>query len=434
MTENRIKLSASSVLIENLDVRRKDIAEYVRRFPDEEQEWALIDALEVGVFCLERCRIGQDVEFVRRQLDALLNGVLLAVSNVPSTVEKQLMDKIGTGQGQVLAPMLQAVKLTASAMTDRVQDVKKLLSDEIDPKNTTSVIGKALTDIKILLDARRDDSIQGCMREAIAKATGTDGALVQTVKASVAEAVKPLAEEVDRLAKEVRGREAAEDVIQQTVLKGFRYEDAVLEEVNDWATRLGGEVHYVADDNRPGDILIEFGQASLIGMSLRIVIEVRNRQGCVGRKVIGDTLLRAMAQWEATTGVFLSHDCNGLAKEIGDWAEGECERGTWVAVPGYNLRTALRFLVAMRRLHELRESAEQVDVDVVRGQIKRMRTALARVTNIKRTASSVRSNADDIQTEAEGLRDEIRSALCAIEDALGLDDSPGSSDQSEDAA
>lgn len=52
--------------ITDLEVRRKDVADFLRSADCEETEPTLIQAIEVGVFCLERARMGQDTEFVRR--------------------------------------------------------------------------------------------------------------------------------------------------------------------------------------------------------------------------------------------------------------------------------------------------------------------------------------------------------------------------------
>jgi hypothetical protein len=69
-----------SVRITELEIPRKDVADFLRTVDEKEIEPTLIQAIEVGVFCLERARMSQDTEFVRRQLDQLLNHVEAAVN------------------------------------------------------------------------------------------------------------------------------------------------------------------------------------------------------------------------------------------------------------------------------------------------------------------------------------------------------------------
>ena len=52
-------------------------------------------------------------------------------------------------------------------------------------------------------------SVQSALEQAVNTVTAKEGALADAVKQVVSEAVKPLAEEVDKLAKEIRGHEAA---------------------------------------------------------------------------------------------------------------------------------------------------------------------------------------------------------------------------------
>jgi hypothetical protein len=55
----------------------------------------------------------------------------------------------------------------------------------------------------------------------------------------VGEAIKPVATELDKLAKEVRGQEAAEGALEQTTKKSPDYENEVLEDLQRGQDCLG---------------------------------------------------------------------------------------------------------------------------------------------------------------------------------------------------
>jgi hypothetical protein len=93
-----------SVRIAELEIPRKDIADFLRTVDEDEVEPTLIQAIEVGVFCLERARMSQDTEFVRRQVDQLLNRVEATVGKIPEETQKALVAKIGTSNGQGARP------------------------------------------------------------------------------------------------------------------------------------------------------------------------------------------------------------------------------------------------------------------------------------------------------------------------------------------
>jgi hypothetical protein len=407
-----------SVRITELEIPHTDVADFLRTVDEDEVESILIQAIEVGVFCLERARMSQDTEFIRRQLDQLLNRVEVAVGKIPEETQKALIAKIGASNGQVLAPIKEMIETASKVSTDRVKEVRTLLTQEIDPDKETTTLGKALRTLRNLLDPKRSDSVQNTLEQAVKTVTGKDGALARAVKEVVGEAILPVATELDKLAKEVRGREAAEEALEQTTKKGPDYENEVLEDLQQWAGLLGAEVHHVGVDNRPGDILIKVPANGVVGMPLLIVIEARDRQSAVGRKVISDTLSRAMAERTATAAVYLTKTTAGLAAEVGEWADGTTDSGPFVACTHENLSIAIRWLIIQNRLSQANQSGVAVDSTAILQQVQRIRTSLDRVKTINRKITEVRSSANDIQTEAEALRDEVRGSLAIVEDAL----------------
>jgi hypothetical protein len=418
MAQSSIIILGNGIRIIDLEVPRKDVADFVRSALETERENTLLRAIEVGVFCLERAGSAQDLEFVRRQVESLLDKVQDAVVGIPQETQRTLIEKIGTGDGQVLAPITSLVKEISNAMTTRVNDVRSLLAQDLDPSKETSTLGMALQKLRNLLDARRTDSVQAILTETLKNVTEERGPLATAVSAVVTAALKPLEDEIRDLAKEVRGQEAAAEALQQTIEKGDSYEDQVVEEIRAWALGLGLQVHHVGKDNQPGDVLIAPVINSTVSCSLTILVEARDRQSPVGRKAVSDILAKAMSERGATAAIYVSKQSDGLGKEIGDWAEGATNRGPFVACTHNNLFTALRFLMVQERLAQLRATLPEIDSAQLESQIQRIRTSLDRVKTINRKVSDVRGGAQDIQGEAEHLRDEVRDALAGIEEAL----------------
>jgi len=293
-----------------------------------------------------------------------------------------------------------------------------LLTQEIDPEKETTTLGKALKTLRDLLDPKRSDSVQSTLDDAVTAITTKDGVLAKTVQEVVADTVRPLANEIDKLAKEIRGQEAAEEALEQTTKKGMCYEEEVLEGLQQWAEFAGAEVHHAGVDNKPGDIVGKIPANGIIATPLVTVIETRDRQSPAGRKVITDTLTKAMAEREASAGLYLSKTRLGLGAEIGEWADGIIDRGPFVACTNENLSLALRWLIIQRRIALNQDKAKEVDSASIQAQVQRIRTSLDRVKTINRKVTDVRASANDIQTEVEAIRDEIKSSLANVEDAL----------------
>jgi hypothetical protein len=414
----QLEINDRKLSIREIEIHEPDVVDYISRLHEDERESALVQALNVGVFCLQRAQITQDTDFVRRQIERLLADVTQAVEKIPVMAGQAIVAKIGIENGQVLAPIHNLVAEVSRTTSGRLNDVRDLLTSEIDPGKDSSTVGRALRTLRDLLDPKRSDSVQGSIQAAVSQVTSENGALAKAIKSVVSGAMEPFQNQLTTLAMEVRGNQAATEVLAQSPAKGITYEEEVLENLKPWAQSTGISVEYVGQDNQQGDFVIDASPNSLLPHPFSIVVEVRDRQSAVGRKSISDTLAKAMDTRGTTAAIYVSRTRGGLAQEIGEWAEGIGDRGPWVACTDEHLLTATRFLIVQERLSKLRETAAETDCASIEAQVQRVRTSLERVRKISRRVGDVRTNADEIQQEAEALRDEIRDALTSVEDAI----------------
>ena len=123
----RITVLERSLRITDLEISRKDVADFFRAVPDDDVETTLINAVELGVFCLQRAHMSQDTEFIRRQVESVLNSLDAAAKQIPAEIQKALLEKIGTKNGQVLAPVEQTVNAASKAMQEKMKEVRAVL-------------------------------------------------------------------------------------------------------------------------------------------------------------------------------------------------------------------------------------------------------------------------------------------------------------------
>ncbi len=280
------------IRIDDLEVPHPEVAEYLAAIPVEDRDTAVVAALRVGVLCLERARTIHDVEFVRRQVESMLHEVTETARAIPGTIQAELMKKIGAGDGQVLAPIQATIAKAEGTLNRRLDEVNKLLAEDIDPTRETSAVGRALRVIRDLLDPRRVDSIQGVLNEAVRNVTNADGPLTKTVKGLVEDAVRPLAEEVNRLAKDIHAQQAVAEALDHTTAKGLPYEEEVVQVLQRWARAVGAEVQHVGGDKQPGDVVVTVTESSIAGTACRIVIERR------GTAMTPSVISRSLTPWQ----------------------------------------------------------------------------------------------------------------------------------------
>ncbi|PYY15945.1 MAG: hypothetical protein DMG60_16260, partial [Acidobacteria bacterium] len=211
----RIVVGDQQLRITNLEIDRRDVVDFFTSVPEEERESRFIHAVELGVFCLQRTTLHLDADFYKRQIQGLLEEVEKRLMVLPQRTQEELAKKIGTDEGQVLAPIKNHVNTVFGEGRRRITEIKKLLEGSLDPDKRSSTLGKALHEVRQMLNPQHKDSIQS----RLADITRNDGALVKTVRKVVKDITEPLRLDVDRLTAELRGEETADAVRQQTTLK-----------------------------------------------------------------------------------------------------------------------------------------------------------------------------------------------------------------------
>jgi hypothetical protein len=413
-----VLLENGQILVANLAIPNQVIVDYLQAKPVSERADHLIRAAEVGVFCLERAGASRDLDFVRQQIAEQVKTVVSEVGRLPALLQVELVKKIGVKDGQVLAPVLAMVNRLDSVTKERVSSVQKLLNDEIDPRRQDSTLGKALATISALFDPKREDSVQNEFGRAVASVATEDGALASVLKAVLADQLQPFKEELTRLGNTIRGQEAAEEALSETTAKGTAFEEELVVTVQCWAKFNGASVEHVGRDNDSGDIVITVSDDTGSVDDFLIVIEARDEKTPRGKKQISDDIGNGLANRAGQFGLYVAKTSAGLAKEIGDWSEGKCSQGPYVACTANNILVALRWAVLHNRYQGLLRDRPQADVSAIQAEMGHMRTALRRIKTVKNKTGQIRTLCEGVNSETDALYQEIEDAMLAIESAL----------------
>src|SRR5207244_754647 len=86
----------------------------------------LIDATEVGVSCLERATATLNLDFVRQQCEQQFRLLTGEVAKIPGMIQEELLKKVGSDDGQVLAPIVAVVAGTDRLIKERLESVRNL--------------------------------------------------------------------------------------------------------------------------------------------------------------------------------------------------------------------------------------------------------------------------------------------------------------------
>ncbi len=409
----QIAIEGPVVRLEGITIQNPDVTHYLSQKPQGERVPSLIRAVEVGVYCLQRAEVGQSLDFVRLEVERLIQASNTAVDSLPDLIRERLAGPDGPTI-QVTA----AAQMAQNAIRDKLAEVQQLFDKHLDPGKPDATLGKALVAVNNLLDPKREDSVQKKLDATLQGIAVADGAIAKAVKATVENAIAPLQAAIETFSLAVIKEEGIEEALATTTRKGFAFEDELLPELQRWAAIVGADLEYTAQQNLPGDFTLTLNDRSIGGMPLKIVIEARDRDRRFGRARVAEQMNATLAQWQANYGIYVSKTQNGLAAEIGDWSELSCGHGPVIACTVEHLKTALRFAVVDTRLRAATEARRELDISAAEKELDRFRSSLNHLTKIKRRVGEIRDVLPAIEDEADRMRGEIQDALDKIETLL----------------
>jgi len=371
----QVILDDSQVRFEALTVSSPDVVQYFRQKPEPQRPEAAVRAIELGVFCLQRAELGQSLEFVRLEVERLIHASKGAVDNLPEALRSKL-----TAPDGPTAQISSTVQSVQTAVSGKLTEVQQLFERHLDPGRTESTLGKALQELKHLLDPSRDDSVQKRVQNSVESIAATDGTLARAVKTVVEDAMTPLKEAVRTLSLALERERGAQEVLAASPDKGYQFEKALLPLLRDWSETVGADLEYTGPQDKPGDFVLTLRETSIGPGPLRIVVEARDRESAWGRVRISEQMSASLSEWNGNYGIYVSKTPDGLAQEIGEWRELDCDRGPVVACTADHLRTALRFAVVDSKLRAAAQERRAVDVATLSAQLDRFRDGLNHLT------------------------------------------------------
>lgn len=424
MGEAKIQLIDKGVLLQDVAVPSEDAWKFLMESPEEEWEPRLLRAIEIGVWALQRALDTGSMDFIKNQAKEILGGVEGKLAALPGDIESGLRDKLGTAEGQLLAPinaLITNAKTDAESVIRRVkQEVEDLYTLHLDPEQESSSLARKLQIIKDLLDSTKDGSVQKELKAAVGMVTAADGALAQNVKSLVDAALAPFKEEIDAITAKITQHDLITGIVERTTLKGESFQERVYEELLRAFGQSGCIVENIGGDNKTGDVLLSFTEgAGDHKFAYKIIVEAKEERG--NNKGITDLnrILSAAMDRRAADGAAFIAPVEAFTNETRYWHQGHVDRGPWVSTTLENAVEAVRFLRIT--LHLERNGGDgEVDVDGAAKQLRVIKDTLRKKADVLRKLRDIETAADTARGLVNDMHTSIDDAATALEGSLGL--------------
>lgn len=430
----------------SVNVTDKAVVEYLNNSPTPVED-EVNRLLSIAVSVIQRVQVSQDVDFVRKEAQLIVqkfsNDVDRVQENIMSGV-KQLIDsviepKVKTHLDTLRANVESELNRVKNDMTAITKDVRELTSDSVstmrnlvqvseksfDPNLSTSYLGilksrveSVSSEISTILDFQKKGSFAEKLDSIIVERFGHDSLLVAVVKDIINANAQQVSESIVNLREEIARREGADAMLQSTAqLKGALFEDELYEKLETIASNFGDIVEHVGKEketsssSKKGDVVYTFSD------SIPIVIEAKDTP--IGVKPMLKYLDEAMSTRNVQFSIIVTKHADQLPKQVGML---EVYNGNKLFTCIEHVEFALRYARLYIKLQRDTVKTDDIDVtevkkhlDSIRLSFVEMKTMKQKLTTMKKTVSdTVEATSDSL----DGMKRIIEATLLEVEEAL----------------
>lgn len=356
-----------------------------------------------------------DVDFVEKQFAALNSKFERALEGferqTTNTLTKRFSPTESGSYTKQIGELIGGARKDFQAWTN---NLSKTARDLLDPDKKGSavgclegIVGETTKRFEQMFDPEVKGSYSARLSEQLSGLFGGNGR-VGVLQASLAEAVKPVLNELRELKEKVEGRKAAEQVIASTSLKGPRFEELVHLRLSHLAQPFGDDLAAVGTGNggsKAGDFLV-----TVNGSGKRVVVEARDRKQ-MSLPAIKHDLEREMKERGADVALYVSSRTEMLPRHVGEFQ-----------IYGEKLVTTLDNLpIAYRvaRVMALMEAPDgELDIAELRGVLSKIKEAAQSLRKVKGKASQIETLINGIQSDSEETERAILGLVAQAETLL----------------
>lgn len=390
-THPTVTVQDDRVVIENAEVTDSEVVDYLSDIDPERRGEALDRALRVGVVTLGLAETSEQEEYVERRFEELRHDFEEEIERIEEQVEEKFGD-----DGHV-----------PQTLEDHLGDDGKL------QEHIEEAFGEDGVFVERLDEELGEDGER--IREALDP--DRDGTPTNRLKSSLQDQIERLRDKIEEQATE---EETEERLKRRTTLKGEDFEETVGTILEDLVYGTSHEVEHTGEkvgelsDRKVGDYVL-----TLADTGQQIVIEAKSDQSYSQPK-IKDELEEAIENRDADYGLIVFEAESQVPNKVGYFHEFDNDRLA-VALsadeeeepePGY-LRIAFNW-ARTRAVQMHVDTDSSLDPESIQADVSEIEAEIDRFSTIKKKTTSIRTTANDIDSELEDIENEVKSRLTDI--------------------
>jgi hypothetical protein len=389
-----VRVEDEAIVINHLRVTDRALASFVAQRPADDRGELLERAVRIGLHALQDAGTSLDVDFVRREFEALLQRSASANERAASELDQVLRANFGDQDGRL-------PRTLEKFLGDRGQ-LNRFVSDLFDESKRDSAIGRLRTLLGTYFDGDASRLAQ------LLDPTRLGSPMFQ-FRTEITQGFDKLNDRLTAIEAASQAR-AAERT--KSAAKGADYEDLLESMLADCVRGAGDVVERTGTASgdvirsKKGDFLLTIDPQWCSGADVRVVIEAKNRR--LSWREIREELDHAKRNRGAAVALAIfapEHAPAGIAPFDVRYGHVVC-----VVDPHTPDATTLSAAVRLARLHalaSLASSDDKVDVGRLSQALTAVRAELDALRRLKTQLTSISTAATEVSSGLDRLRDAV---------------------------
>jgi hypothetical protein len=404
----RVAVTGDEIIIDHLVVTDAGPARYLAGRPPDQRALVVARALRIGLLALQDAGASLDVDVVRQEFEVLMRRAESLNERVANQVDEILRQNFADGDGRL-------PRTLESFLGDR-GELRTFTRELFDEDRRDSALGRMRSLLGMyfdgdasrlaqLLDPTRLGSPLHQFRGEVSKGFEALNERLTAIEAAAS------ARAAERARSSAKGTDF-EDLVEGLLGDAVRGTDHLLERTSDAAGHVLG--------SKKGDFVMTIDPVSARGVSLRVVVECKDR--VISGRAMRDELEEARRNRDAAVGLVVfstNHAPAGIAPFDVRLGDVYCAIDPEDPRPE-TLDAALR-LARLLAVAAARKADAQVDAAAVTAALDRVRAELDAVRGLKTKLTTIGTATKAISAGLDQLRDGLMARIAEAEAALEVD-------------
>mgnify|MGYP001607622779 FL=1 len=380
--ERKIELKDNSIKISDVSIEDINTYKILSDIKEENREDFIKKAIIIGAIGLRNLYLTENVDYIEKEFKELLKSLEGQSKDIKNNLEKEFKELLRNSESQS-------------------KDIKTMIEKTLDVDSNSSSLGKMRVLFEDYFDKRK-----GKISDLLSPFE--DDSPIKKLKEEIFKKIQELR---DELIKE----KAQGEIIEKTSLKGAKFEEIVLEQIEDFCSEYEDKVAAVGENlgktNKIGDIAIDINGDE----NKRVIIECKDSSAYSHKKTM-DEINDAIENRSAKFGIFLFKSQSQIPSALSPMKI----TNNYIITSFENYGLYFAFRVARLFVEKATEDkGKKIPIDEIQKAVEGLKTKLSDFKNIQTKLTQIDNASEYIRENIDRLRKDIEDGLNLIKGLIG---------------